>query len=206
MNRVFPLSVANVSSSSPAPDSLPDGILDVKRRVRTRLWFRGASAPMTVRPSTLATVAPAKSAENPQTDRLVAEGVQAAAGKTTVAEMAREVGAAPAGAPAALTDWRMVPSGAPVLLLSAEPLLGGGKPGPILGPGMRYRITSLAGSVVGVEVMHANGDTRSGFGNAVDMRFIELKIRTGELGSEKGLTGRLKLSKLASTTFGLFGG
>ena len=93
-----------------------------------------------------------------------------------------------------------------MLLLSAGPVLESSRPGPILGPGMRYRIIGMTGSVVEMEVMHVNGDRRSGYANAVDLRCIEPKIHTGELQTEKGLTGRLRLTKLATTTFDLFGG
>lgn len=207
MSRSFPLSVAEYAVvAQPALDVLPDGIVDVKPRDVTRLWYRGAGAPSVVRPTVVS--AAIKSAENPQTDRPVAERLRQAAEPTPTSVPAAALPWAPVDpAPAAaspLTEWRMVPAGAPVLLLSAGPVLGG-KPGPILGPGMRYRIATMTGSVVGVEVMHANGDTRGGFANAVDLHHIEPKIRTGELQPPTTLTGRLKLTKLASTTFGLFG-
>ena len=126
---------------------------------------------------------------------------------TVEAIKAAEVSApAAVAAPAVRVEWRTVQTSAPVLLLSVGPMLGSSKPGPILGPGMRYRILGMTGSVVEMEVIHANGDTRTGYANAVDLRCIEPRIQSGEFQTEKGLTSRLNLSRLATTTFGLFGG
>lgn len=72
-----------------------------------------------------------------------------------------------------LTDWRLVPRNAPTLLLSATELLDGRQPGPILGPGKRYRVFSAAEGVVGLEVMQHDGEIAAGYCNAVDLLCIE---------------------------------
>ena len=149
---------------------------------------------------------PAGSADSSAADSSAAVAAMAVDAVVVDIPTAAPTAATPGGAITEQVEWRTVQAGAPVFLLSAGPVLESSKPGPILGPGMRYRVTSVAGSVVGMEVMHANGDTRSGYVNAVDLRCIEPKIVTGQLASERGLTGRLRLTRLASTTFGLFGG
>lgn len=249
MTAGFPLSISELPAArgaAPTPtveatlDDLQDGFVRLRRRDESRLWFRMAdpTAPVQMRPPApaQASTPPAKSTENPGTDKLVSEMVRIVrVGRPSLADLidaspgqgpvaaeptvertvaqtmpAPPPPASPASQNAAGSDgkieWRSVQAGAPVLLLSAGPVLESSKPGPILGPGMRYRILGMTGSVVELEVMHANGDTRCGFANAGDLRCIEPKIDTGEFQTEKGLTGRLRLTKLATATFGLFGG
>jgi len=248
MTAGFPLSISDhfdahqASPTTPPLDDPRDGFVRLRRRDESRLWFRRSdpTAPVEMRlpaPAPApAPALPAKSAENPGTDKLVSEMVRVVqAGRSSLidvidaaaghgpTDLASTVAATPMDArpttpmmspPAASEattssekiEWRAVQAGAPVLLLSAGPVLESSRPGPILGPGMRYRITGMTGSVVAMEVMHANGDRRSGYANAVDLRCIEPKIHTGGLQTERGLTGRLRLTKLATTTFGLFGG
>lgn len=239
MTAGFPLSISGrpdggkANPVTAALDDLEDGLVRLRRREDTRLWFRkpDPAAPVEMRPPVHIPAPMAKLTENLGTDKLVCEMVrvvqagrpslvagptpglvaEASALSPALVETMTATSSAPRATSAAASssgkvEWRDVQAGAPVLLLSAGPVLECSRPGPILGPGMRYRITGMTGSVVAMEVMHANGDTRSGYANAVDLRCIEPKIHTGELRTEKGLTGRLRLSRLAATTFGLFGG
>jgi hypothetical protein len=98
--------------------------------------------------------------------------------------------------PEPLTDWRTVPTHAPTLLLSSSKLLDGRRPGPILGPGRKYRIFLAAEGVVGMEVIDVDGTTAPGFCNAVDLLCIEPMVVTLAGGSKKEIT-KQRLQRLS---------
>ena len=250
MTPQMPLSIADrpqaVTGNAAPPlmpiDVLHDGLVRLRRRQQSRLWFRliDPACPAGARrlaADTVTSPAPLDAVETSGADKLVRElvrvvretgplrmpaappdapsGESSPRASVTVEPTAAEV-TTPAPLPATGARgadptvngaaWRAVKASAPVFLLSAGPVLEIGRPGPILGPGMRYRLMGMTGSVVALEVMHANGDTRTGYANAVDLRCIDPTIQTGEFQSEKGFTGRLRMTRLATTTFGLFGG
>jgi hypothetical protein len=107
----------------------------------------------------------------------------------------------------ALTEWRDAPAHCPVLLLSASSLLDARNPGPILGPGTRYRILTVDDGVVALKVAAIDGQVGLGYCNAVDLICFEPEIvylrrdrQTGKLG-----TAKLGLNKLSQRISGVTG-
>jgi hypothetical protein len=103
-----------------------------------------------------------------------------------------------------LTDWRDSPRHCPVLLLSANSLLDARNPGPLLGPGTRYRIVTVEAGIVCLQVDALDGRIGVGFCNAVDLMCYEPEImylrhqkRTGRL-----QTAKLSLSRLSQRLTG----
>ena len=74
-----------------------------------------------------------------------------------------------------LTEWTDPPRNSPILLLSASELMDS-RPGPVLGPGTRYRIVSIAENVVCVQVQALDGQMLMGYVNAVDLLSYEPEI------------------------------
>lgn len=104
------------------------------------------------------------------------------------ARAADEPAAAPVAASGVDTVWSVAPASAPMLLLSATPLLVGRRPGPIVGPGSTFRIVDVQDGVVALEVRCDDGLVVAGFGNAVDVRCID-----PSLGRGRG-TGKLRVA------------
>jgi len=182
---------------SSAPDTLA-------RRERTRLWYRAESH----HDDEDRLISEQPSAERSrQTGRLsrtgqlrALEALQAALDHTDSEDAvteAVEIGET-------LTDWRDSPRHCPVLLLSANSLLDARNPGPLLGPGTRYRIVTVEAGIVCLQVDALDGRIGVGFCNAVDLMCYEPEImylrhqkRTGRL-----QTARLSLSRLSQRLTG----
>lgn len=195
-----------------------DGVDTLRRRVRTRLWYRRREdAEETISPlealaqsGTAPAIRLIKRDSAPRslgTDRLVRESA------SLEANLRKAVGATadgvekPAAQPdsPALTDWRDAPSHCPVLLLSASALLDARNPGPILGPGARYRILSLADGVAALEVAALDGHVGAGYCNAVDLTCVEPNIanlRREGGGIGRG-TARLSLNRISQRLAGV---
>ena len=75
-----------------------------------------------------------------------------------------------------LTDWRDAPRHCPVVLLSATAALDKRVPGPILGPGTRYRILSQDDGVVEVQVESLDGQVAVGHCKSMDLLSYEPEI------------------------------
>lgn len=76
-------------------------------------------------------------------------------------------------------DWRTVPNAAPSILLSATELLDARTPGPVLHPGVRYRITGVQNGIVGLDVIDPTGeegDSGLGFCSTVDLICIDRRF------------------------------
>ena len=110
--------------------------------------------------------------------------------------------------PAPLTDWRRVPRNAPTLLLASSPLLDGRRPGPILSPGLQYRVLSAEDGIVGLEVLDADGKSAAGYCNAVDMTCIEPMVVNLANGRAKSTTKQRlqRIGKGFSQVTGSLGG
>lgn len=183
-----------------------DGTDTLQRRERTRLWYRQQSEP----PKDISPLeAIAKHRAIPAaigTDRLVRESVSLRANlQRAVGETAdgAEVPAERVTTP--LTSWRHAPTHCPVLLLSASSLLDARNPGPILGPGARYRILSLNDGIAALEVAALDGHIGAGFCNAVDLTCVEPNIAhlRREGGSRGRQTARLNLNRLSQRLAGV---
>jgi hypothetical protein len=75
--------------------------------------------------------------------------------------------------------WRTVPNAAPSILLSATELLDARTPGPVLHPGVRYRIVAVKNGIVGLDVFDPTGEEGdSGFGycSTVDLICIDRRF------------------------------
>jgi hypothetical protein len=190
--------------SQRANPTLPSAADTLARRERTRLWYR--TEPRTAGEDQLIS-------EQPIADRIRGTGGLSRTGHLRALE-ALQASLDPAdtdGAPAAetdigetLTDWRDSPRHCPVLLLSASSLLDARNPGPLLGPGTRYRIVTVDAGIVCLQVDALDGSVGVGFCNAVDLMCYEPDImylrhekRTGRL-----QTARLSLSKLSQRLSG----
>lgn len=76
-------------------------------------------------------------------------------------------------------DWRIVPNAAPSILLSATEVLDARNPGPVLHPGVRYRITGVQNGIVGLDVIDPTGeegDSGLGFCSTVDLICIDRRF------------------------------
>jgi hypothetical protein len=76
-------------------------------------------------------------------------------------------------------DWRTVPASAPSIMLSATELLDARNPGPILHPGVRYRIAEVQNGIVRLYVIDPTGeDGDSGFGycSTVDLICVDRRF------------------------------
>jgi hypothetical protein len=101
-----------------------------------------------------------------------------------------------AGAP-----WRVAPDSAPSLMLSSSRLLDARHPGPILGPGARYRVVEVHDGVVGIDVMLADGAAARGYGNAIDMRSLDSRFSAtgGTRGRGTSTLARAGLSRVTQS-------
>ena len=194
-----------------------DGIDTLKRRERTRLWYRQLPKPL----ETITALEALKAkweADNPTdeaevtpvpagTDRLVRESVSLSANLQKALERADEEPASslPQLAKEALTAWRDAPTHCPVLLLSASPLLDARNPGPILGPGTRYRILTINDGVAALEVTALDGHIGAGYCNSVDLNCVEPNIANlrRESGGNGRQTGRLNLNRISQRISGV---
>lgn len=107
----------------------------------------------------------------------------------------------------ALTDWRDAPRHCPILLLSANPILDARVPGPLLGPGTKYRIVSVADGVVCLQVEALDGKIGLGYCNAVDLICYEPDIMyfRGDKRTRKRGSARLHLSRVSQRIAGVTG-
>jgi hypothetical protein len=105
----------------------------------------------------------------------------------------------------ALTDWRDAPKHCPVLLLSATALLDARNPGPILGPGKRYRILTINDGVAALEVAALDGHVGAGYCNAIDLTCVEPNIANlrRESGANVRQTARLSLNRISQRISGV---
>ena len=102
-----------------------------------------------------------------------------------------------------LTDWRDSPRHCPVLLLSSTTLLDARQPGPLLGPGTKYRIVTVNDGVVCLQVEALDGQVGLGYCNAVDLMCYEPEImylRPDKRSRRQ--TARLGLSRLSQRITG----
>ena len=102
-----------------------------------------------------------------------------------------------------LTNWRDSPRHCPVLLLSSTTLLDARQPGPLLGPGTRYRIVTVNDGVVCLQVQALDGQIGLGYCNAVDLMCYEPEImylRPDKRSRRQ--TARLGLSRLSQRITG----
>ena len=183
-----------------------DGTDTLQRRERTRLWYRQQSEP----PKDISPLeAIAKHRAIPAaigTDRLVRESVSLRANlRRAVGETADGAELPAERATAPLTSWRDAPKHCPVLLLSTSSLLDARNPGPILGPGARYRILSLNNGIAALEVAALDGQVGIGFCNAVDLTCVEPNIAhlRREGGSRGRQTARLNLNRISQRLAGV---
>lgn len=194
-----------------------DGIDTLKRRERTRLWYRQKPTPVETisplealahgRPVSAVRIVRSVLAPVPAgTDRLVRESVTLSANLQKALERADEPEAPLARQDSdALTDWRDAPMHCPVLLLSASPLLDARNPGPILGPGTRFRILTVNDGVAALEVAALDGQTGAGYCNAIDLACVEPNIAylRRESGANVRQTARLSLNRLSQRISGV---
>lgn len=108
----------------------------------------------------------------------------------------------PATSSAAGEPWRTMPPGAPSLMLSSSRLLDARHPGPILGPGTRYRVVEVMDGIVGLDVMLHDGAIQRGYGNAIDMGSFDSRFSVNG-GSRGRGTSTLARAGLSRVTQGL---
>lgn len=212
--------ISEAVSSARITDSI-DGVDELQKRDRTRLWYRvrnaieqtvspGSGSP-SPRPVSAVRIVKAEPAQPRHTDRLVSESVVrtrhtselvTSLNAETSARSDTEVDEANA-----ITEWRDAPTHCPVLLLSASPILDARNPGPILGPGTRYRILAVDDGIVALKVATLDGQIGLGYCNAVDLICFEPDIvyyrrerQSGRLG-----TARLGITKLSQRISGVTG-
>ncbi len=192
-----------------------DGIDGLHKRDRTRLWYRAKSpiASSLTPVEALAAGMPLPAFRIIKSEPVTATQPERAPRTRITAELAAILDSTPAPAQTdtlvdetqALTDWRDAPAHCPVLLLSASPILDARNPGPILGPGTRYRILAVNDGVAALKVASLDGQVGVGYCNAVDLICFEPDIvyyrrerQTGKLG-----TARLGLNKLSQRISGV---
>jgi hypothetical protein len=197
-----------------------DGIDDLAKRDCTRLWYRQAPRDQLVnspvdtlaqrKPVSAVRIIKAQPDRSHGTDRLIRETVQTSRALAELQEMLSTADSivndpVELDAVAALTEWRNTPTHCPVLLLSASPILDARNPGPILGPGTRYRIIDVTDGVVSLQVAGFDGNVAAGFCNIGDFTCVDHDIayyrrdrQTGRLG-----TARLGLSKFSQRLSGV---
>jgi hypothetical protein len=195
-----------------------DGIDTLKRRERTRLWYRQQPKPVETasplevlangKPVSAVRIVKAELAPAPVgTDRLVRESVSLSANLQKALEQVGEESGAPSSPQDkdALTAWRDAPMHCPVLLLSASPLLDARNPGPILGPGTRYRIMTLNDGVAALEVAALDGQVGAGYCNSIDLTCVEPNIANlrREGGANVRQTARLSLNRISQRLSGV---
>jgi len=205
---------------APAPHREIDGVHFLARREQTRLWYRLSQddgqivSPVDVvaqeRLASAVRVIRTERPIGPGTDRLIREVVQPSRALADLQQMLDAPETAPviaddSGSAAALTDWRTTPTRSPVLLLSASAILDARNPGPILGPGTRYRIMDVTNGVVSLQIAKLDNQVSAGFCNIGDFMSVDPEIayyrrtrQTGRLG-----TARLGLNKISQRLSGV---
>lgn len=197
---------------------LIDGIDTLRRRDRSRLWYRQHPQPVKTLPTldavTLGRPASADRISRSDlvptslgTDRLTLESVSRSANLQKALDEADAVIEKPqvqSGADA-LTAWRDAPTHCPVLLLSASPILDARNPGPILGPGARYRVHALNDGVATLEVAALDGQVGIGYCNAIDLTcFVpDIAHLRREGGANVRQTARLNLNRISQRLSGV---
>lgn len=205
-----------------------DGVHVLRKRRRTRLWYRqlpesGRTVP---RDASVAPTGPLSSAIEAAWAELLSEmpdePAPAMPSPQPVAEPAPAEPVPPTrrlgqpGAPLAPTDqtavlrppvadeWRVVPDGAPSLLLAATELLDARKPGPVLRPGARYRVAGVQNGVVGLYVTDPDGDSGLGFCAAVDLICIDTRFTAVKAGRSFGAVANPFRSRMQRLTGGFY--
>lgn len=191
-------------------NTLDGGTETLAKRERTRLWYRAEHQPrqddwvISEQPS----ISGSESGQvaeprRGRTDQLRSiEALQA----TLEQEQVTHKSSPAVEIKNALTDWRDAPRHCPILLLSSNPILDARLPGPLLGPGTRYRIVSVADGVVCLQVETLDGQVGLGYCNAVDLMCYEpeiLYLRQKKGGKRQ--TARLGLARISQRLSGVTG-
>lgn len=100
-------------------------------------------------------------------------------------------------------DWRTVPDTAPSLLLSSTDLLDARNPGPVLRPGVRYRLAGVQNGVVGLYVIDTDGESGLGFCAAVDLICIDSRFNRYRVGRTPNVSKHPFRSRMQRLTGGL---
>lgn len=183
-----------------------DGVHVLRKRSSSRLWYRQVPVPpqRSTKPAVaVAEVAAEESDIDDAWEKLFAELEGEASGDhVSTAPVVAPAPVAPPQAPIEETplnalvkietlmpsrptvntdgdEWRTVPAGAPSLLLSATTLLDARDPGPVLHPGVHYRIAGVQNGVIGLEVVDPHGeegDSGLGYCSAVDLICIDRRF------------------------------
>jgi hypothetical protein len=209
-----------------------DGAFELRKRHKTRLWFRAMPDPIRTAavPASAVTGAEADEAAwaellaDPSNDPVTVVPAPAPApavapvpavaaaplASVIVAPVARPSQPQPArGAATAqrraptLDEWRTVPEAAPSLLLSATDLLDARDPGPVLRPGTRYRVASIQNGIVGLHVGGADGEIGLGYCTAVDLICIDTRFGGPRTGRAFATPGSSFRATMARLTDGL---
>jgi hypothetical protein len=180
------------------------------KRERTRLWYRTDHSArnndwvISERPTGADSMTEeAAGRRRGRTDQLRSiEALQATLDQGQAADNV----AAPVEVRNALTDWRDAPRHCPILLLSSNSILDARLPGPLLGPGTKYRIVSVADGIVCLQVETLDGQVGLGYCNAVDLMCYEpeiLYLRQKKGGKRQ--TARLGLARISQRLSGVTG-
>jgi hypothetical protein len=195
------------------PSHQRDGIDGLRKRERTRLWFRmgddGEGAVDATKPGSDVRVITARTNSLHGTDTLIREIVQPSQNLIELKELLEQIDEdvivdESKAQVRAITDWLDTPSACPVLLLSATPILGARNPGPILGPGTRYRVLEVNDGIVSLEVATIGGQIYRGYCNATDFACIDPNIAFYRRGQTTGRLGtaRLGINKISNRLSG----
>ncbi|HEY7035654.1 MAG TPA: hypothetical protein VH482_30210 [Thermomicrobiales bacterium] len=199
-----------------------DGVHGLRKRQHTRLWYRRLSAsapsargsawPTSARPLSAADEAawaellagttdqppqatpppaPTPAEPAPEPDRSGEPDLPLAATEQTAVLR-----------PQIAEEWRVVPTSAPSLLLSATDLLDARTPGPVLRPGARYRVAGVQNGIVGLHVIDPDGESGLGFCAAVDLICIDNRFA----GHKPGRTFRASTNPFRARMQRLTGG
>jgi hypothetical protein len=197
-----------------------DGTDELAKRACTRLWYRQASGTepgqspggsMALGKSGSGVRVPGSQPDRSHgTDRLIREAVQTSRALSELQEMLTAAEAVvnepvPLDSVSALTEWRNTPTHCPVLLLSASRILDARNPGPILGPGTRYRILDVTDGVVSLQVAGLDATVAAGFCNVGDFTCIDHDIAYHRRDRQSGRLGsaRLGLTKISQRLSGV---
>jgi hypothetical protein len=95
-------------------------------------------------------------------------------------------------------EWRTVPNGAPSLLLARSHHLDLQDPGPVLEPGVSYRVDGFRNGIVALRTLHRDGSTGFGFCNSVDLICIDRRFGADRAGSSPRRVFSGSLSRMTS--------
>jgi hypothetical protein len=86
-------------------------------------------------------------------------------------------------------------------MLSSTSLLDARLPGPVVGPGARYRVVEVLDGVVGLDVMLADGAVTRGYGNAIDMGSLDSRfaVNGGSRGRGTATLARVGLGRVTQS-------